>query len=185
MLRKCLSPGRLVSVRTLSGTAKDVGSPSGCPREPASPMAPGALIRPQRQELGSRGAVPVARHEHRWAEAPGQSLGPQALAGAGGNSRRAPGPISPRPGHPTQKHTYTRARAGGPAPHSPLAAIYRVFVVPLEPRQLGHMHPTEIRAALPFIQRKRNSLTSSGTQDGLTAQAHARLRPLLGDSHHN
>ena len=60
----------------LSGTAKDTGSPSGSPREPASPKVPGAVICPQRQELGSRGALPVARHNHRWAEAPGESLGP-------------------------------------------------------------------------------------------------------------
>ena len=146
-------PSVPVSGRVLSGTAKDTGSPSGSPREPASPKVPGAPISPQRQELGSRGALPVAKHEHRWAEAPGESLGPQALAGAGRDSRHPPGPAFPHPppGTPLQRRKHTRACAGGPAPHSPLAGIFWVFVTPLEPRQLGHMHPTEIQADLPFI----------------------------------
>lgn len=72
------------------------GSPSGSPREPASPKTPGAVIRPRRQELGSRGALRAPRREHRWAAAPGQSPGPRALAGAGGDSRSPPpGPAVP------------------------------------------------------------------------------------------
>lgn len=72
----------------------------------------------------------------------------------GGGSWRVPG--SPGPGRgwqgqqasphsttlpPPARHrrdTSTHTRTGGPAPHSPLAGIYRVFVVPLEPQQLGH-----------------------------------------------
>lgn len=63
-----------------SGTAKDTALP-WLPGEVGSPKVPGALICPQRQELGSRGALLVASHRHRWAEPPGESLGPQALAG--------------------------------------------------------------------------------------------------------
>lgn len=82
------------------------GSPSGSPREPASPKTPGAVIRPRRQELGSRGALRAPRREHRWAAAPGQSLGPRALAGAGGDSRSPPRPSRPR-------CTGTRSRVRG------------------------------------------------------------------------
>lgn len=42
----------------------------------------------------------MAKQEHRWAEAPGQSLGPQALAGAGRDSRHPSGPAVPHR-HPT------------------------------------------------------------------------------------
>lgn len=120
------------------------GSPSGSPREPASPKTPGAVIRPRRQELGSRGALRAPRREHRWAAAPGQSPGPRALAGAGGDSRSPP-PAQPSPLH---GHAEPRARAGGPAPHSPPAGICRVFAVPLEPWQLGHAPPTDTQAGL-------------------------------------
>ena len=184
-------PSVRVRRRVLSGTAKDTGSPSGSPWEPASPKVPGAAICPQRQELGSRGALPVARYSHRWAEAPGESLGPPGPGRAGGDSKHPSGPAVPHhpPEAPHGRGKHTRACAGGPAPHSPLAAIYRVFVLPLEPRQLGHMHPTETQADLPFIPVEKEFIdkfwdTGQAQHARRTGPTHVRHFP-RGTSHHN
>lgn len=185
-------PSMRVRRRVLSGTAKDTGSPSGSPWEPASPKVPGAAICPQRQELGSRGALPVARHNHRWAEAPGESLGPPGPGRGWQGQQASLWPSRPPPlpqGTPQQRQAHTRACAGGPAPHSPLAAIYRVFVVPLEPWQLGHMHPTEIQADLPFIPAEKEFIdkfwdTGQAQHARRTGPTHVRHFP-RGTSHHN
>jgi hypothetical protein len=58
----------------------------------------------------------VARNRHRWAEAPGESLGPQALAQAARDSRHppTPGPAIPHAlGHPATE-THVRVQVGLP-----------------------------------------------------------------------
>lgn len=89
----------------------------------------------------------MAGHRHRWAEPPGESLGPQALAGMLGQQALIPLGLSssPIPWAPPLLNC-----TGGPAPHSPVARICRGFVMSLEPQQLGHVHPAEMRADLPF-----------------------------------
>lgn len=171
-----------------SGTAKDTGLP-WLPREVGSPKVPGVLICPQRQELGSRGARLVASHRHRWAEPPGESLGPQALAGMLGQQALIPlAQLIPHtPSTPTAElHTLC---AGGPAPHSPVAGICRVFVMSLELQQLGHMHPAEIRADLPFTLVEKRLIDKFGDtgQAQYTCHKGPRTPPPLptGDAHCN
>lgn len=113
------------------------------------------------------------------------------LAGAGRDSRHPPGPAipHPHPHTPPQRHTCTCVRAGGPAPHSPLVGVYQVFVMPLELRQLGHMHPTEIQADLPFILAKKIFIdkfwdTGQAQHTGHTGPTHVLQSP-WGTFHHN